>query len=293
EQVNRLTIENLAAVPLFLQEGDRVTGGNQDRTVYTSLIVPPKSGKQDIPAFCVEPSRWQAGTGGKAFAANANPTYASNNVRQACKLIKSQQVVWDNVAKSKSDLTRAIGTMDKTSSLNEAQDSKKVADATKAFVTALGKSADGQQELVGVAFALNGKIQEVNVFPGRRIALAIYPRLLETYALDAVVMGKAADAKAKAPTREQVLAMLRTELKEKPDRDEKINAKNHLNIFAAKAASTDKKTRVYRCQTDYEGKPVHLQWLVGPEMIEAPDKRFNDLQQQLQLAPNQSPSRNP
>ncbi|MEL6110459.1 MAG: DUF6569 family protein [Planctomycetota bacterium] len=184
EQVGRLTIENLSDEPLFLQEGDRVTGGKQDRTIYTSLIIPAKSGEQQVPTFCVEPSRWKQGKNGLAFMFNRNVGYAANNVRQASKLLKNQGIVWQNVAQSKAQLMQAVGNSDKTSSLNEAQDSEQVTQATQPYLESLGEAATRHQDLVGFAFVLNGEIREINIFPGQAIAAEIFPRMLETYALE-------------------------------------------------------------------------------------------------------------
>ena len=43
--VSQLLIENLGAVDLFLQAGDIVKGGRQDRTIGTDFIVPARSGR--------------------------------------------------------------------------------------------------------------------------------------------------------------------------------------------------------------------------------------------------------
>lgn len=58
--VNELTIENTGAEEVFVQAGDIVKGGQQDRVLTVSFIVPPKSGKVPIGAFCVEQGRWSA-----------------------------------------------------------------------------------------------------------------------------------------------------------------------------------------------------------------------------------------
>ncbi|MFA7233743.1 MAG: DUF6569 family protein [Terrimicrobiaceae bacterium] len=56
--VNELLIENPGDHDLFIQAGDIVKGGRQDRTRGVDLIVPAKSGKGPIPVFCVESARW-------------------------------------------------------------------------------------------------------------------------------------------------------------------------------------------------------------------------------------------
>src|SRR5271166_2252048 len=58
--VNQLEIENLGDDEVFVQSGDIVKGGKQDRTLMVSLLLPPKSGAVPITSFCVEEGRWTA-----------------------------------------------------------------------------------------------------------------------------------------------------------------------------------------------------------------------------------------
>jgi len=58
--VNQLEIENSGNEPVFIQAGDIVKGGQQDRTLMVSLLLPPKSGRIPIASFCVEQGRWSA-----------------------------------------------------------------------------------------------------------------------------------------------------------------------------------------------------------------------------------------
>ena len=58
--VNQLEIENSGNEPVFIQAGDIVKGGQQDRTLMVSLLLPPKSGRIPIASFCVEQGRWTA-----------------------------------------------------------------------------------------------------------------------------------------------------------------------------------------------------------------------------------------
>jgi hypothetical protein len=56
--VSELQIENTGDEPVFIQFGDIVKGGRQDRVLTTSLLIPPNSGKVAIGAYCVEQGRW-------------------------------------------------------------------------------------------------------------------------------------------------------------------------------------------------------------------------------------------
>ena len=58
--VNQLELENLSDDEIFVQSGDIVKGGQQDRVLTMSLLLPPHSGRISIAAFCVEQGRWSA-----------------------------------------------------------------------------------------------------------------------------------------------------------------------------------------------------------------------------------------
>src|SRR5215470_10097971 len=67
-QVNELSVENVSSeVEIYIQPGDMVKGGRQDRLIAFDLILPPKSGKIPVASFCVEAGRW-AKRGGEADA---------------------------------------------------------------------------------------------------------------------------------------------------------------------------------------------------------------------------------
>ena len=58
KDVNELAIRNLSNQDIYVQAGDIVRGGDQDRMISIDFIVPPKSGRMPIAAFCVESGRW-------------------------------------------------------------------------------------------------------------------------------------------------------------------------------------------------------------------------------------------
>ena len=58
KDVNELAIRNLSNEDIYVQAGDIVRGGEQDRMISVDFIVPPKSGRMPIAAFCVESGRW-------------------------------------------------------------------------------------------------------------------------------------------------------------------------------------------------------------------------------------------
>ena len=92
--VNNLSIENVSLEEVYVQAGDIVKGGQQDRTLAYDLIVPPKSGRIPIDAFCVEQGRW-TGRGAESVAVfdSSSAQLSSKDLKLAAKRSRSQQEV--------------------------------------------------------------------------------------------------------------------------------------------------------------------------------------------------------
>jgi hypothetical protein len=107
--VNRLTIQNRSNQDVFVQAGDIVKGGQQDRVLALDLIVPPKSSRIPIDAFCVEQGRWSSrgNESVAAFSVSEN-ALASKDLKIAAKVRRSQSEVWENVGKAQEKLAENL-----------------------------------------------------------------------------------------------------------------------------------------------------------------------------------------
>jgi len=96
KNVNELAIENVSPdQEVYIQSGEIVKGGQQDRTITDDLIVPPRSGRLPLAAFCVEHGRWTGrGTESAARFDAAPAAVASKRLKMAIRSA-SQQEVWD------------------------------------------------------------------------------------------------------------------------------------------------------------------------------------------------------
>jgi hypothetical protein len=193
-QVRELMIENKSDQYLFLQEGDTLKGGQQDRTIYAGHIVPPHSGKQGLPAFCVEPNRWVAGAQGAKFDLPANAALAPKEVRQAAKYQADQGAVWAQVAVQRQLVTSNFASTLSAggSSLNEATEQSQVRNVAQEFNDKLAYALDLHADAVGVAIAVNGQIEEVNIYPNHALLRKQFERLVGSYAVQAAVKKKEA-----------------------------------------------------------------------------------------------------
>ena len=60
QTVSELDIENMGDEAVLVHAGDIVKGGQQDRVLTVTILVPPKSGRVPIASYCVERGRWSA-----------------------------------------------------------------------------------------------------------------------------------------------------------------------------------------------------------------------------------------
>ena len=110
--VNEIAIENVSAnEEVFVQAGDIVKGGQQDRVLAVDLIVPARSGRMPIDSFCVESARWSRRGSESATEFNSSTDYVpSKDLKVAAKHSKSQGEVWEKVADSQDKLSAATNT---------------------------------------------------------------------------------------------------------------------------------------------------------------------------------------
>jgi hypothetical protein len=183
-QVNELVIENTSKFLCYVQAGDIVQGGHQDRAIAADRILPPHSGKIPVPSFCVEPGRW--GSGAAGFGVSTGQVVGAR-LRLAIQKEKNQQKVWDAVAAAKENLVAAKSLRESTStSLNEQLLDRSIQKRLGAYAKALGKAIDKKDHAVGLVTAVNGKLSTADVYADPALFRKLYPRLLAAAALEAM-----------------------------------------------------------------------------------------------------------
>ena len=191
KDVNELAISNLSNEDVYVQAGDIVRGGEQDRMISVDFIVPPKSGRMPIAAFCVESGRWskrgneEAGT----FSSSENAV-ALKDLKLAAKRENSQQAVWKNVSLAQEKLSRSINAeaadRASASSFELTVETPKVKETTAAYINALSGVVHSKSDVIGYVFAINGHINSADVYASRALFLKLWPKLLKASAVEAI-----------------------------------------------------------------------------------------------------------
>jgi hypothetical protein len=201
-EVNSLEIENGGDEPIFVQSGDIVKGGQQDRALVASLLVPPHSGPTRIAVYCVEQGRWsgRAGENPKAFssAAMALPSRAAKIAIKTPAVPASpgsgtgskQLEVWKNVKSVQESLSSKIGvpvaSPQSQTSLQLALENEALAKALAEYVNALQPLGEKDSDIVGYAFAVNGKLSTADIYPSNGLFRKMWGKLVKSAAAEAI-----------------------------------------------------------------------------------------------------------
>lgn len=204
--VNTLAVENRSSeYELFVQSGDIVKGGRQDRMVQHDMLLPPNSGRVPLPAHCVEQSRWtnrgkeDAGKFAKCdnFAAGRGLRYAN--------YAGEQHAVWANVSQSQKKASDNLGVSVNAAASPTSFQLTLESDAVRAKVAeyeaALKSAAEDRSDVLGVVFAVNGQVVGAEVYGSNALFRKAWPKLLTAAAAEAVIEGNAT-ASAAPSTRE-------------------------------------------------------------------------------------------
>jgi hypothetical protein len=208
KNVNNLAIENVSGDTVFIQGGDIVKGGQQDRTLTNDFFLPAKSGKLAISAFCVEQGRWTRRGDEPVKNFSVSSMMARKAVKEKVTGGGTQQQVWAEVASVQTSVAAATGGgfgLASRASLQLTLEDKKVQEKTSGYLKALRDSPKAP-DLVGVVFAINGELNSGDVYSLHELFSLMWPKLLNSIAFEAVRSRK--DGAITAPPSAAVAAFL-------------------------------------------------------------------------------------
>ena len=162
---------------ILLMMGDVIKGGMQTRTVRHDTVLGPGQ-RLDLEVFCVEAHRWQ---GEKGFSAgNAKvPQSLQSELRRGA----SQSDVWRGVARNNASLGAENDTGSLERALKSSSVEKKLDAVRRRVVPAIPRGT------VGFIFVHAGRAVGAEFFGSEELARAEFPQLLDSYAVDYVILG--------------------------------------------------------------------------------------------------------
>jgi hypothetical protein len=191
KDVNELAIKNFSNQDVYVQAGDIVRGGEQDRMISIDFIVPPRSGRMPIAAFCVESGRWsKRGEEQAAYFSSSENFAATKELKLAAKSDQSQNAVWEKVSTAQAKLTQNLSvdvvSASSPSSYELAVENSKVKETAASYVNALNSILRNKPDVIGFAFAINGHVNSADIYASRALFAKLWPKLLKATAVEAI-----------------------------------------------------------------------------------------------------------
>jgi hypothetical protein len=208
-----------------------IEGGKQDRTIAIDVAIAPGSAPQPISAFCVEHGRWTAKSG-SAMAFSSNTAIAgSGELKKKIQGEKSQSGVWAEVAAGSAkasafvegDSSRPASALSSTGTFNAIVENREIRARRADYVNPLLPRLEQSRDATGLVVAINGEITAADVYGSPALFHQLARKLIESYALEALLARNEKRAAIKPPSRDAALAFL-TEVSLASGRDEKVAA---------------------------------------------------------------------
>jgi hypothetical protein len=190
-QVNRLVASNKGKTSVYLQSGDIVKGGQQDRVLQHDTLLSPGSRKVPLAVFCVESGRWHGrGREPVRHFASSSKTIVTKRQKLAVKVAGRQGDVWNSVAAAQAEIGSKVGhsvrAPESATSLELSLEDKQVTGTVDQYVHHLEQTLPKDSDVVGYAVAVNGNVESVDVFASPNLFGKMKGKLLKASATEAL-----------------------------------------------------------------------------------------------------------
>lgn len=214
QEVNELKVRNKGDTGIYIQSGDIVKGGQQDRVITVSFVLPPNSGEVPLASFCVEQGRWsQRGDENVAQFSSAKEALPSREAKLAMKAPiadaavegenmeqrtwqggdqtgQRQTKVWEEVAKTQTKLSgglnRSVQSEASASSLQLSLEDDELQRKRTGYLEALQKHGTEKDDIIGYVFAINGKLNSADLYPSNALFRKMWEKLLTASITEAI-----------------------------------------------------------------------------------------------------------
>lgn len=144
-----------------------------------------------IAAFCVESGRWgQRGEEQAGFFSSSDNAVAMKELKLAAKSAGSQEAVWQNVTvaqeKLSNNVAETVNVSASPTSLALSVETAKVKETTAAYINALRGLLRNKPDVIGYAFAINGRVNSADVYASHALFAKLWPKLLKATATEAL-----------------------------------------------------------------------------------------------------------
>jgi hypothetical protein len=186
-----IAINNRAGVPVFIQAGDIIKGGNQDRVLPYDYLVPTGTSNLPLNVFCVEAGRsFPRGQELSTAFHSATEQLPGKRLHLAARYKHSQGEVWAGVQQIQAALAKNVGgtvqSPQSRSSLQLTLENDRLRNALQNTFETLAPLPAGKEGVIGTAVAINGQLQSAEIYGSSSLFLDLWPKLIRASAVAAL-----------------------------------------------------------------------------------------------------------
>ncbi|MFY9987734.1 MAG: DUF6569 family protein [Chthoniobacterales bacterium] len=192
-RVGRLAVWNKSTDrPLFIQVGELLKGGLQDRTVATDLVLDPGEKYDGLPSYCVERARWSKRQAEDHTKFTPSQEFVSTKpLRKSVERRADQAEVWAAVNKAQLEMASAVPGYTESAaspssyklSLEDAALQKNVEE----WFHVISERSRLNKKTVGVAVTINGRLEKIDWYGHAQTFHRLWPGLLRAAVLEALL----------------------------------------------------------------------------------------------------------
>jgi hypothetical protein len=203
--VPELQLHNTGKQPVLILDGEELIGAKQNRTANVTILAP--AGKSvHIPVTCVEAGRWSYTS--RDFAPSDQMHYSAGRKRKMSSVYTSlsttgarsadQGQVWSDIG----DKAQRMRSPSPTGAMSDIYQSHRhsIDDYVKAFTAQAGQC--------GAVFAIGKHVEGLELFDCADTLTDMLPKLVRSYAIDALEGGKSNPQGAKRKRAEEFLQLV-------------------------------------------------------------------------------------
>ena len=203
--VPQLLLRNKGGQAVFLLDGEELTGAKQNRILNISILAPAMKDTV-IPVSCVEAGRWRHSSSDFSAAPRAQfsasrakrSAHVSEDICQTGQRRSDQGEVWNDISA-------------KLHSLGSQSDTQAVESAFRdhdQLLNAFVEKLQPVENQFGAVFAVKGRIAGLELFDSQETCRILMPKIIRSYALDAIDPGLRGSAGANNPSPDAFLAQV-------------------------------------------------------------------------------------
>ena len=169
--------------PVFLLDGEELLGAKQNRILNLSILVPENS-EINIPVSCVEQGRWSYNSD---HFRSSDRSYFSKGRAKKARMVSNSLSAGMAARSDQGEVWRDVAEKAAAFSVNSASDAMSdVFEAESGRIDEFVENIHSVPEQAGALFAIDGEVAGFDAFDKPSTLLKLLPKLVRSYALDAL-----------------------------------------------------------------------------------------------------------